>query len=296
MLAIILAAGLLASAAAQASSESLRLKVSAPATLMVGEPTKLQVVWTALRDVEVVTAKGEVWLDRGPGFRRYHETSFGTASTVYWPERLVRGATLVREHVLAVSGYAGGPEDRHFELAFPRPGHYRARVQYEGVVSNEVAIEVTMPKEKDAEVLAHLQRRPELLSEWGLIADFGSQLLEKLLDEYPGSRHLGRPRVLSWRKELDEARAADQQSGTPPAEGRTAQLLARLEGADLEDTPFEEDRLLLIGDTAVSIGDRVKARAAYDRLAAQSPSTEAAEKARRWLAVEGGRASRDRME
>jgi hypothetical protein len=130
MLAIILATELLASAGAQASSESLRLKVSAPAELMVGEPTKLRTTWTAVRDVEVVPAKVQVWLDSGTGFRPYHETSFGTASTVYLPEKLARGASLLTDHVVAVSGYGGGPEDRHCELAFPRPGRYRARMQY----------------------------------------------------------------------------------------------------------------------------------------------------------------------
>jgi hypothetical protein len=52
------------------------------------------------------------------------------------------------------------------------------------MVSNVVTIEVIMPKGEDAEVLAHLQRRPELLSEGGLMEDFGGQVLEKLLDEY----------------------------------------------------------------------------------------------------------------
>jgi hypothetical protein len=296
MIAIVLATGLLACGGAGASSESLRLKLSAPAEIMVAEPTKLRTTWSAIRDVEVVPAKVQVWLDSGSGFRPYHETSFGTASTVYFPETLKRGASLVTEQVLAVSGYAGGPADRHFELAFPRPGRYLARVQYESVVSNEVTIEATKPQGKDGEVLAHLLRRPELLSEWGMIEDFGGPVLERLLDDYPTSRYLAHPRVMSWRKELEEARAADQQSTTRTADGQMGQFLARLENVTLDETPFEEDRLLLVGEVAASIGDRAKARSTYERLASLNPTTAAAMKAKRWLTVEDRAVSRDQVQ
>ena len=198
----------------------------------------------------------------------------------------MRGSSLVTEHVIAVSRRAGAPEDGSFELAFPRPGRYRAQVRYEDVVSNVVTIEATMPKGKDDEVLAQLLRRPELLSEWGLIDDFGGSVLKTLLAEYPTSRHLAHPRVLSWRKELEEARAADVRSATRAVDGKTSQLLARLEGATLDGTPFEEDRLLLMGDIAVSIGDRAKARATYERILSLDPTTAAALKAKRWLTLE----------
>jgi hypothetical protein len=286
MLAMILATGLLASGGAAASSQSLRLKLSAPAEIMVGEPTKLRMAWTAVRDLEVEPEKAQVWLDRGTGFHPYYETSFGTASTVYFHETLERGSSLVTEQVIAVSGRAGGPEDRHFELAFPRPGRYRAQVRYESVVSNEVTIEATTPTGKDDEVLAQVLRRPELLSEWGLIDDFGGPILKKLLREYPTSRCLAYPRLLSWRKELEEARAADVRSATRAVDGKTGQLLARLEDATLAGTGFEEDRFLLIGDIAASIGDRANARATYERILSLFPTTAAATKAKRWLILE----------
>jgi hypothetical protein len=296
MLAMILATGLVASGGAAASSESLRLTLSAPAEIMVGEPTKLRMAWTAVRDLEVEPEKVQVWLDRGTGFRPYHETSFGTAWTVYFHETLERGSSLSTEQVIAVSRGAGAPEDGSFELAFPRPGRYRARVQYEGLVSNVVTIEAILPKGKDYEVLAQLLRRPALLSEWGLIEDFGGLVLEKLLAEYPTSRYLAHPRVLSWRKELEEARAADVRSGARAVDGKTGQLLARLEDTTLDGTQFEEDRLVLMGDIAASIGDRAKARATYERILSLFPPTAAATKAKGWLTLEDQAVSRDRVQ
>src|SRR4029450_1797958 len=109
-------------------------------------------------------------------------------------------------------------------------------------------------------------------------------LLEKLLDEYPSSRHLAWPRVLSWRRDLHEAGIADLKSGTKASEGRTAQLDATLEGAELSDGPFDEDRLLLMADTALAMRDRPKERAAYEQLAAAKPRTAATEKGKRWCA------------
>jgi hypothetical protein len=272
MIAVILAAGLLAPGGA-ASAQSLRLKLSAPAEIMVGEPTKLRMAWTAIRDLEVEPEKAQVWLDRGTGFHPYYETSFGTASTVYFPETLERGSTLATEQVIAVFRRAGAPEDGNFELAFPRPGRYRAQIRYEGVVSNEVTIEATLPRGRDGEVLAQLLRRPELLSEWGLIEDFGGPVLKKLFDEYRNSRYLAHPRLLSWRKAVED-------------EGKTGLLLARLEEETLSGTPFEEDRLLLMADIAASIGDRAKARATYERVLSLVPTTAAATKAKRWLDLE----------
>ena len=76
MIAVILATGLLASGG-QSSVDSLRLELSAPAEIIVGEPTKLRTTWTALRDVEVIPTKLQVWLDRGTGFRPYHELRHG---------------------------------------------------------------------------------------------------------------------------------------------------------------------------------------------------------------------------
>lgn len=190
MIGVILATGLLASAGARVSPETLRLTVSAPAEIMVGEPVKIRTTMTAIRDVEMHPAHVQVWLDRGDGFRRYHETSTGTASTVYFPGLLKRGAALFTERVIAVSGYAGGPEDRHFELAIPRPGPYRARVQYGDVISNVVTMEATIPNGEDNEVLTQILRRPELLSEWGFFEDSGKAVLQKLLDDFPSSRHL----------------------------------------------------------------------------------------------------------
>jgi hypothetical protein len=295
MLALIVASGVLAFADGSDEAKALRLRLSAPAEILVGEPTKFTTTWTSTRPVEVVTAKAQVCLDSGNGFRRHDETSFGTASTVYLPETLMPGEPIATEHVVAVTGYAAGPEERHFALAFPLPGRYLARVQYGGVVSNVATIDVKLPKGKDAELLVHLQRRPELLSQWGLIEGFGDDLLDKLLDEYRGSRYLARSRVLSWRKHLEESRAFDKQAGTKPSEGKTGQLLDGIAAEELEESPFEEDRLLLMAEIATSIGDRRRARTAYESLVSRHPKTTAAAKAKKWMAAEDVAAAREEI-
>ncbi|HLA77878.1 MAG TPA: hypothetical protein VJU18_09905 [Vicinamibacteria bacterium] len=295
MLPLVFASTLLAAAVSN-EAEVLRLKLSAPAELSVGEPMKLTVEWSTTRPIEVVTAKAQVWLDDGMGFRPYHETSFGTGSTVHFPELITPSATIVTEHVIAVSGYAAGPDEKHFALAFPRAGRYQVKVQYKDAVSNVAAIRVVLPKGKDAELLSrYLLHRPELLSEWGLIEDFGASVLEQALQEHRGSRYLAHSKVLLWKTRLEEARASDRRIGAKLTEGKVSRLLEEMGTDDLEDSPFEEDRLLLLAETAAAVGDRAKARASYERILAKHPKSHAAMKAKRWMADEEAMAA-DREE
>jgi len=205
------------------------------------------------------------------------------ASTVYFDEALSPGQTIISEHVLAVSGY---PDVTNFALAFPHPGRYQAQVRYKGAISNVASIKVAAPNGKDADLLEHLRRRPELLSEWGLLEDFAGDALEGLLDEYRGSRYLGRSHVLFWKKKLEQARASDQAAGIKLKEGKTARLLDEVAGSELDDSPFEEDRLLLVAETSAAIGDRARARGNYEKIVSNYPKSHAAAVAQRWIAEE----------
>jgi hypothetical protein len=265
------------------ASAALQLRLTAPARILVGEATKVTVEWTATRQTFVVPAEAEIWLDSGGRFQRYQETSLGAAWTVDFDQALKAGETTVSEHILAVTGY---PDASPFVLAFPHAGRYRVRVQYKGATSNVVTIVAIEPNGRDAELLKQLRRRPELLSQWGTMPEFGAGTLEGLLSEYHGSRYLARPQILWWMKQLEEARMADRELAIAPREGKVAELLDVISGEPLEGTSFEEDRLALLAEAATAMGDRQKAREWYDAVLAKYPSGAVATKARQWIAAE----------
>ncbi len=270
---------------------ALSIRLSAPAEILVGEPTKLKARWSTNREIDVQTANAEIWLDSGRGFERYRESSFGSASTVYLDERLKPGSPIRTQHILAVSGYAAGPNDRRFKLAFPRPGQVMARLRYADCNSNTATISVVPPKGRDAEILSeHLAPRPELLSEWGLLPELGRGEIERLAEDFKGSRYLAWPQLLLWRRQLDEAIAELPARGQPgerePLANGPLRLLEFVSTLAFEDSPFDEDRLALLAETRRRLGLLKEAQDADRELLTKYPESAVASKTARRLADE----------
>ena len=272
--------------------EPLTLRLSTPKqAIFVGEPLKVVLTWSATRHIEVTKGSVRILLDDGTGFRTWGETAFGATSNVEFPQRLEPGKSEKTAHVIAVSGYMDASGTGHFALAFPRLGHYQIRAQYgpdkEGVASNTANVTVVMPKGKEADLLErHISRHPELLTGWAKLID--DERVERLFDEYPGSPYLARPKLLLWERQLEKAIASDasegQRRGVVPLEGEPARLLDRLASSNLEGTPFDEDRLLLLADMRSRWGRREEAIETYKEIVAKYPGGNAASKAERCLA------------
>src|SRR5713101_510484 len=257
---------LLLSAWAGSAGSPLTLRLEAPKPkIVVAEPLKLTLTWTATRSTEVVTDEAIILLDDGTGYRAYHETVFGTALVVHVPQKLGVGEERKTAHVLAVSGGMLKPGVRDFSFAFPRPGKYRAKASYDDVESNEVRIEVTAPKNGDAEILAKVQKRPDLLSEqWAFLEEADADRVEALVNEHPDSPILSRQRIGVWKRRLEHAHAQDRYTGKQPVDGEVARVLQEIESTPLEGTPFDEDRLLVAAEQRTAIGDRKRTRQIYE--------------------------------
>jgi hypothetical protein len=64
------------------------------------------------------------------------------------------------------------------------------------------------------------------------------------------------------------------------------QLLREIDGADFQASAFDDDRLALSAKLHLRWGDRDGAHRAYDELIAKHPDSEAADRAREWMAGE----------
>lgn len=280
------------------STDALRLRLAAPKPrVLLGEPVKLNLTWTALRQTQVVTDALVILLDDGNGFRPYSETTFGTRLVVHVPEMLKPGEERKTSHVLAVSGGMPKPGVRNFRLAFPKPGHYRLKARYETLTSNVVTIEIVAPKGQGAELFSKLRSRPELLSEeWAFLEASDEELVRALVEQYPDNPILARQRVLVWKRRIEDAHARARQVGAKPGESDVVHVLREMEATPLENTPFDEDRLLLAAETRIVIGDRQGARQIYEETARKYPDGHGAEKAKRWLGQEEAAALGDHAE
>jgi hypothetical protein len=272
--------------------EPLALWLSAPKqTILVGEPAKVVLMWSATRPIEVTKGSVRILLDDGTGFRTWGETAFGATSSVELPQRLAPGKAEKTAHVVAVTGYMDTAGNGHFKLAFPRPGRYQIRAQYgpdvDGVTSNTATVTVVMPKGKEAELLErHIRPHPEILTGWSKLLD--NERIEQLFDEYPGSPYLARSKLLLWERQIEEAIASgateEQRRGAIPLDGEAARLVDRLANDDLEGSPFDEDRLLLLAETKSRWGRREEGLEVYKEIIAKYPGGDAASKAQRRLA------------
>src|SRR5713101_1998351 len=137
---VLLAAGL------SADSHDLSLRLTASKSrILVGEPLKVWVSWTARQPVPVNFESVRLMVSDGSGFHQHSETRTQT-SNVIRTLTLNADETRVSGHVLSVEGGGLPPSsETRFRFAFPKAGRYRVRADYYGAKSNEVTIDVQMP-------------------------------------------------------------------------------------------------------------------------------------------------------
>lgn len=285
---LVLVAGL----AGAADDSGLSIKLAATKTsIIIGEPLKVQVTWSATRPVAVSLESVKLMVDDGSGFKQHVETQTQTRSVIQAPANLAPGEDRVTAHVLSVSGGGLPPSEKaSFRFAFPRAGRYRIVAGYFGNTSNVVPIDVQAPEAKDAELYTkHLRARPELVTEWALmnlLSEGDAKLAVKLLDEYEESPYLSRLRLLSWEQQIGEALLTHQElhgRGSDPLQGEPGAVLRRIE-SDVSDGPFDEDRLTLVAHKKLEWGDRKDAARLLHEILTKHPRGQAAEEARALLA------------
>lgn len=277
---------------ADLSGLTLRVTVSKK-DLLVGESTKAVIRWALSRPTRLDYHRMILLLDGGSGFKRYYELG-STGEEIALPFDGPAGWSMTEDRRIGVTNDAlGSGKYDKYGFAFPHPGRYRLKAQYETVESNVVTIEVKAPTGRDAELFAkYLVSRPRVLTflegiqngEPGLW-ELGNQLVEL----YPDSVYLARLRLRLW-----EARIRDAENQFP------SDTLKEMENSPLEGTPFEEDRLNLVGEHKLRRGDREGARRAFEEMIQKFPEGALSARAKQRLDVESKnrdddeRTSRDR--
>jgi hypothetical protein len=285
---LVLAAGL----AGATDDTGLTLKlVPTKSRIMIGEPLKVRVVWSATRPVAVSLDSVKLMVDDGTGFKQHVETQTQTRSVIQAPANLAPGESRVTSHILSVAGGGLPPSARTtFQFAFPRAGRYRVVADYFGNMSNVVAIDVRAPEGKDAELYTkYLRARPELLTEWALMnlrSESDAELAAKLLDEYQGSPYLPRLQLLFWGQQIGEALSTNQElhgRGADLLQGEPGRVLQRIE-SEVSEGPFDEDRLALVARKKLEWGDRKDGVRLLREILMKHPRGQAAQEARALLA------------
>ena len=247
-----------------------------------GEPTKVVLTWSAKQSVQVVTGTETLFLDDGTGYRPYSEASFSESALVRAPLTLAPGATLKTAYELGVEDLTDDPARVLMRFAFSMPGRYRIKVQYDEVVSNEVAIDVEAPT-SDLDLVAQLQARPALLTLLVRAEPTLRSVLESLLASHSTSPYLARPRLLLAEARFGEAASADIKAGVAPSTGEARRVLEDLKALDLSATAFGEDHLLLIAKLSEEVYELDQVREAYEAVIERYPNGVAAVTAKEWL-------------
>ncbi len=295
MLGLLFAVGLVGAPAGPQEPVSLQLGLEKP-SILVGEPDKALLTWSATRPVAINPGGVTLLLDDGTGFRRYAESSVSEGGA--WLQLPMLEPAKPWKTTYAMSVYGGLSPDgkRDFHFAFPKVGRYRVKASYDdfstgahrAVESNVAELKVVPPTGADAELFSkYLAQHPEYLSTWGLeLADEREiATWSSLLSRYRGSPYLAGAQVHWWRRELEAARRADGSGppGQPATLGPKVQnVLSDIEATDLDNSPFDEDRLALVAQYREG-ADRLGARRIRQELVRRHPQGAAAVAAKEWL-------------
>lgn len=263
----------------------LRLELIAQKSrLLLGEPTKVVLGWTALHSIEVVEGRETLLLDEGGGYRPYLEAVFSEKTTVRAAETLVPGATKRTSYEVGVEESDGATRPS-VRFAFPTPGIYRIKVQYEAVSSNEVVIEVRPPSGAERDLfLSELISHAELLTVWITLRDTASATFERLAAQYPNSVYWARPHLLMTPIVFGEAIRRDLARGVRPAEGEARGVYDAASSRDLTGTAFADSHALLLAQMTEELLGPEPAIASYNAVLQTYPNTPAADFAGAWLA------------
>jgi hypothetical protein len=267
----------------------LSLQLSAAnTTVYVGEPIRLEVNWSVTEPLEVDSAIN-ILVGRDERVEPWSEAAIGIATKVDIVRQMMPGFPRVTVHTLSAAGRMDTTGGGDLRLAIPDPGTYVVKAEYRDgrdvVMSNSVVLRAVMPLGSEREVLdQYIKPRPQLVTPWLELLD--PSLLRSLFRRYPASRYLRRSKLLFYRSQLSDAIIeAPEPPPNGAIEGRVPALLDELESDDFGDSPFEEDRMLMLAEICEQSGRPARARHAWEQILRRFPSGVAAQEARRRLPI-----------
>ena len=262
--------------------EPVEIRLLAPKRqVLVGEPVRVAATWIASESVLVMTHRARVFLDRGVGFVRWSESQRLISDMMESGETITPEHPGFSMHVIGVgNGRTLSQPNALSVLAFASPGTYRVRLEYgygEAIVrSNTVSISVVSPTGTDRELFEkYIRPHPEVMS-----AEAGpyERVVDRMFEEFDASPYLARPFVVVMERKIRRALRAAPRGR--PVQGEVPELLDRLAKRELGDSPFDEDRQILLAEMMDRSGRAEEARSKWQEILARYPIGVGARKAR----------------
>lgn len=278
----------------------LTLEISSPqSAVFVGEPVKLLLQWTGLKDVDIKgldpadvgRMRFEVTKATGVS-RKYVEYHDVIADGIYRPLKLNKGQVVRRTVVLTIGGppNSPGPGGGSVQAGFlfPDSGRYRLRISIEpvGLTSNMIEFEVRPPTADEREVYTEVTRDPTLLR--GGRTQASRERLTQLLGRYPRSQYLRFARLQLIKGQLaaeidprtgDSIWTLDEGTRAVYLHSQKAEALRQIDSSE-DWGPFDEERLFLGAELSGRLGDGEAEGRFRTMLLARFPVSEKADEAR----------------
>ena len=261
-------------------------------TVLAGEATRVDVTWSATSPVTIA-----------PDFLKIVYAAPGAEPVEWWEatdkivcgipasRNLGPGDSFVTSHVIAArgrvdfSGLFSATSD--LQLAFPTPGVYRVQARYSTIASNWLPIEVVRPAGEEVAAYEVVRANPWLVTPYVFLRQPVN--FEEVLRRHPRSPYFARTRLLLWERKARRAyEDAPEQPGVVPFTGNVPAVLDEIATTPLPG-PFDEDRLVLLAESAERTAHRETALAAWRELLQKYPDGAGAATARRRLGVIAGR-------
>lgn len=283
------------------SEISISIKAS-QADVLVGEPLKITVTWTAgdgpvkrlyVEDSEFLSQTLTFLVEDGLSKKTYRELPKGLAEHVSATVDLQPGESISRNLVLVRGSYASDGEGRPMRaLLFPAQGTYAMQAIYSSsgrlATSNTVTLKVSEPAGAERDVFEAIRADAALIEATGPAPVQAKT--KKLVETYPTSRYLRWTRI----KLLGERAAAlqnrlDPDTGAPLHLDKAgharfkAQKYREMAEQSLHDStwgPYEEEALAMAMSYAMAGGDRGMADQAKEELLRKHPNSAAAREVR----------------
>ena len=272
------------------SGLQLSLTTTQP-TLLAGEPTRVDVTWTASSPVMIAKDFLQIVL-AAPGSApvQWSEATNGIGCGIPGSHTMRPGESFVTSHVIAARGrmkFSAYAASSDLQFAFPTTGVYRVQARYGTVASNWLTIDVVPPVGEEATVYEFIRANPWLVTPFVSLRQPVN--LEVMLRLHPESRYLARTRLLLWEEKARRAyEDAPEQPGVVPFTGNVPAVLDEIATTPIPG-PVDEDRLVLLARSAEMTAHRETALAAWRELLRKYPAGPGAAEARRRPAVLTGR-------
>jgi hypothetical protein len=254
--------------------------------LIVGQPTKVVLTWSATAPLEVVPSAVFLELKHLDGWQRWREATFASGGNLGLPVLLEPQRPFKSAHVLS-STMTADSNGRRLAVPFEAVGLYSVRAAYRlgdnRIESNPVTVDVVGPAGSDIAVVDAFTDRPDLLGDWSH-AETIDAVQDFILSLPADAAHAELAQVLTWKRRIARAEGAmSMAAGSTPSDELKG-ILGEMRSRSRDQGSFDDDRLWLLASTLMRWNEKQQALPVLKELLASYPDRPNADLARALLA------------